>query len=242
MVGILWPAEIFFQVQEISSGEDQLSVISFIINIKVSWCCERLAWCGAPTLAWAGPCVWSASVMSRSDVTILTSDHSLVAMQEDSCCAECGCPLCPAHLSTHPLHDTECGLIRGLEVNTEDMDQVHNIIELIRSGLECSVNDDIYSQIYHILIRPSDEAPQKAHKSVRYSVRPSIEFFSVNKSQLINSLNIGPPNVSADDSSSDYSSPGDNSPDNSSPDNSSPDISSPNNRSAQMTVVQTTEV
>ena len=55
-----------------------------------------------------------------------------MSLQGDSCCAECGCPLCPAHLSTHPLHDTECRLLRGLEINTEDLDPVHNIIEVIR--------------------------------------------------------------------------------------------------------------
>ena len=90
----------------------------------------RIAWCGAPTLAWAGLSVWSVSVMSRSDVhLIILSDLS---PQDDTSCPECGCPLCPAHLSNHPLHDTECGLLRGLELNTEDMDPVHNIIEVIR--------------------------------------------------------------------------------------------------------------
>ena len=56
--------------------------------------------------------------------------------QGDTSCPECGCPLCPTHLSAHPLHDTECRLLRGLEINTEDMDPVHNIIEVIRWGQE----------------------------------------------------------------------------------------------------------
>ena len=49
-------------------------------------------------------------------------------------CPDCGCPICPAHLSSHPLHDTECRLIReaGLSINIEDMDPVHNTIEVIR--------------------------------------------------------------------------------------------------------------
>ena len=105
-----------------------------MIISKESSCYGRIAWCGAPTLAWAGPCVWSVSVMSRS---LYSHDPDIrsqpdLSPQDDSSCPECGCPLCPAHLSAHPLHDTECGLLRGLEINTEDMDPVHNIIEVIR--------------------------------------------------------------------------------------------------------------
>ena len=70
--------------------------------------------------------------MSRSALHLLTPDPCLVS-QDGSSCAQCGSPLCPAHLSAHPLHDTECGLLSRLEISCEDMDPVHNIIEVIRS-------------------------------------------------------------------------------------------------------------
>ena len=70
--------------------------------------------------------------MSRSALHLLTPDQCLVS-QDGSSCAQCGSPLCPAHLSAHPLHDTECGLLSRLEISCEDMDPVHNIIEVIRS-------------------------------------------------------------------------------------------------------------